>query len=487
MSHRISHRISRRSARSRLVALVTAALTGPLLALAGLPGVPDLSAPAHAGVGSWTRISSGTVVNFAEPGTYRTPDGVLHIVYQRAHGTNSDLAFTNLSSTGAVLATGTAVGNWATLPADPKLIAGPAGGLRLVYGGLRTTDSSDPYATGQMYSSTSDSAGTSWTLQPGALTGSHSAYGSYGTGATTLADGTTPAVSFPLNSTLTWNTTGAGSGDGTYDFGRCCVYHSTLVRNGSDLWAAYAANGSDAAHAGVFVQRLAPTLGAPTKAPASSQGVDLVMSVSEATPFLARPGGGMYLAYCLGYPTCTGVGLWRLGTSAPVTVPGAAGATHLALAAGPHGRLWVAWSVPGGLIRITHTTATGSAFGAVTTIKAPTAAGVYGISLAASDGSTDVLVNTGDALYDQQVLPGLSLRAAPLSWKHTTRKKVSFTVTDAGVAVAGASVTAAGRSCTTSTAGSCRISFKKTKRKGSFRATARHSGYAAGTVQLKRR
>ena len=35
--------------------------------------------------GQWTRLP-GTVINFAEPGLARTPDGVLHVLYTRRNG-----------------------------------------------------------------------------------------------------------------------------------------------------------------------------------------------------------------------------------------------------------------------------------------------------------------------------------------------------------------------------------------------------------------
>jgi len=470
----------------RLAALVaTLGLALPLTvgtALVAAPSTADPAPPLDRGApGTWTKVTTGKVLNISEPGLHRTADGVLHVLYPQQNESSDDLAFTNIGPTGAVVATGDAVSGWAGLPQDPKVVGTPGGGMRLVFGGIHDVSGGDPYDTGQMFSTTSDAAGTTWTLAPGALTESHSAYASYGTGATALADGT-PVVSFPLNSTLTWNA-GAPT-DSAFTVGSCCLYDSTLVRDGDEVWVAYAGNGSSASTAGLFVKQLLPTDTGPTfKMPRSSEGTDTI-TPSQSTAFVARPGGGMYAAYCIGYPTCDRIGLWRVGTDQPVTVPGSRGARDISLSAGPGGRLWVAWTTYD-RVKVVRTAATGTRFGAVRTIKPPAAAeSLYGVFVAATDGSADVLLNNGSALFHQQVLPGLSLAASPRSWRHGLRQKVVFTATDAGTAVDGARVSAAGKSCTTTGTGRCAITFRIAHPKR-FAATARADGYGAGKVRLR--
>ena len=287
-------------------------------------------------------------------------------------------------------------------------------------------------------------------------------------------------MSFPLNSTLTWN---AGTGDETSTVSSCCTYNTTLARDGDQVWMAYSGNGSSASTAGIFVKQLLPAVGATAKAPRSSEGTDLV-SPSQSTAFVARPGGGLYAAYCMGYPTCDSVGLWRVGADQPVIVPGSKGARDIALSTGPGGRLWVAWTTYDE-VKVVHTRTTGTHVGAVRTIKPPAAVDdLYGVFLAGSDGSADVLINSGTALFHQQVPPGLTLKAAPKRWRHGTQQRVTFTVTDAGEQVGGARVTARGESCTTAGTGRCSITFAASPRKR-FVATARHAGYGAGTVRLR--
>ena len=478
-------RSSRRLA--ALVATLGLALPAALVAAPSTAApdtaAPDTAAPApgRGAPGTWTKVTTGQVLNISEPGLYRTADGVLHVLYPRQNPSSDDIAFTNIGPTGDVVATGDAVSGWAGLPQDPKVVALPGGGMRLVFGGIHDIYGGDPYGTGQMFSATSDEAGTTWTLAPGALTESHYAYASYGTGATTLADGT-PVVSFPLNSTLTWNA-GAPS-DSTYSMSSCCLYDSTLVRDDDEVWVTYAANGDGASVAGLFLKQLLPTDTGPTfKLPRSSEGADTI-TPSQSTAFVLRPGGGMYAAYCIGYPTCDRIGLWRFGTDQPVTVPGSKGARDISLSTGPGGRLWIAWTTYD-RVEVVHTATTGTTFGAVRTIKPPAAAeSLYGVFVAGTDGSADVLLNNGSALFHQQVLPGLSLGASPRSWRHGTRQKVVFTATDAGAAVDGARVAAAGRSCTTAATGRCSITFRIADPKR-FAATVRADGYGAGTVRLR--
>jgi hypothetical protein len=77
------------------------------------------------------------------------------------------------------------------------------------------------------------------------------------------------------------------------------------------------------------------------------------------------------------------------------------------------------------------------------------------------------------------MLPGLTL-AANVSSLPARSRKVTFTVTDAGDPVKGATVKAAGRSDTTDSKGHATLTLKG---KASARATAR--GYEAATLKLR--
>ncbi|WP_395690423.1 hypothetical protein [Nocardioides sp.] len=378
----------------RVLLTAAAALAVALPALLAAPSSADPGGGADRGApGTWTRISSGSVGNVVEPGLYRTSNGILHVFYRRERGAVDDIAFTNIGANGRTGATGSVVAGWSALSTDPKPIT-TGSGMRVMFAGIRTGDPLDPYHTGQMFASSAVAAGTSWFLE-GAFTDSAYAIDSYGTGATTLANHQ-PVVSFPLNATMTWN----DGVDHTFTFSQA-LYGSTLVRSGSQVWISFAALGNTAGTTGLFVKRLLPTVGPTTKVPQSSQGTS-TLSPLQSTAFVARPGGGLHLAYCIGYPTCSKVGLWRVGTAQARAVPGSAGARDISLSAAPHGRMWVAWTTYD-RVKVVPTSATGLTFGGVRTLRQPNAAGLYGVNVAGTDRSADVVVNNGSALFHQQV------------------------------------------------------------------------------------
>jgi hypothetical protein len=474
--------------RRSVLATVASAATALALLAAPAPAdpAPGGGSPAGAaarGAGAWTRITTGTVPNIVEPGMLRTADGVLHVVYLRQGTSASDLAFANLSPQGKLVATGNAVAGWASLPEDPKLVPTPDGGIRLVFGGLQDTNVANPYSSGQMFSATAPAAGTAWSVQPGALTQSGYAYASYGTGATTLADGS-PVVAFPLNSTLTWNAGGAPT-DATSAFAECCLYYVSLARTGEQVWSAFYANGSAEGNQGVFVKQLLPAEGAAVKAPGSTTGGDSV-SASQAVPLIALPDGGLLTAYCVGYPTCRSIGLWRVGAPKPFAVPGSRDAREYAVALEPNGRAWVAWSTGSGQVRFARSASYGVGFGAVTTIRPPAGATVYSMAVSAADGSADLVLGDGSSLWHRQVLPGLSLKATPQRWRKSKDQHVTFTVTDAGAKIKGAHVSGGGESCATGADGRCTLSYPAGRARHIW-VVASHKGYGDARVRLSRR
>lgn len=472
--------------RTPLAIVASAATAVALLAAPTSAGAaPDGGGtpPPSRATGSWTRFTTGQVDNIAEAGLLRTADGVLHVVYPRGGSSTDDIAFANISAQGKVVASGTAVAGWASLPQDPKLVPTADGGIRLVFGGLQDTDVANPYSSGQMFSAIAPSSGTAWTLQPGALTQSGYAYGSYGTGATTLADGT-PVVAFPLNSGLTWNAGGAPTDAGSA-FPECCLYHVSLARSGDSVWSAFYANGSAEANQGIFVKQLLPAEGPAIKAPGSTTGGDSV-SAGQAVPLLTLPDGRLVTAYCVGYPTCKRIALWVLGDARAISVPASRDARELAVAMEPGGRLWVAWSTGSGRVRFARSASYGAAFGAVTTIRPPQGATVYSLAMSAASGSADLVVGDGSSMFHRRVLPGLSLRATPATWRKSKAQRVTVTVTDAGEPIKGAKVAGGGDSCTTAATGRCELTYPAGRAKR-FTVTASKKGYGAAEVRLRRR
>lgn len=459
----------------RLPRLLAAALVATLLvatAPAALAGPP----------GDWTKVSTGEISGIDEPGLYRAPDGTLYVAYHREVGSNASYGVTRVKPSGAILDQATAAGNWATLTRDPKIVQ-DSGNLRLIFGGLQDTNSANPFSQGYMYNAVSAPGANSWSVPLESYSTDASGYASYGTGVTTYGPSATPVVAWPLGSTLTWV---AGTGGAASSFtAPCCLYDVSLASAGGAVYAAWYENGSTAGTNGVFVRKILPSLGAITKAPHSSVGTDSGAPY-QSVAMTSSSSGGVQLAYCVGYPGCTYVGLWKLGATGVRKVPGSKDSKAIALSSTPSGRLWVAWGDGAAELRVVRTNDSGTAFGAVRNLGRPAGSSfLYKAVIDGGPGPASVVVNTGTALFHQQVLPGLALRASPSSWARNTRKKVTFTVTDAGSRVGGSTVKAAGKRCTTSGHGTCSIVFRPSTTSKRFAATARHSGYAAGKVRLR--
>jgi hypothetical protein len=452
-----------------------------VLGLVGLAG-PSLAGPP----GTWTVISGGGVANTFEPGMFRTADGNLHVAIPRHNGTTDSIDIAHVSPTGGLIGRQALIDNWSGLTYDPDMVAVPGGGVRLLFGGLRTTVAGEPYNEGYIDQATSDPTAASWTLQPNtapAVAG-NTGYASYGTGATALADGT-PVTAYVFNTTMYYQV-GAGPMQ-QFEVAACCMYYTSLASDGVNVWAAWYANGNSAADQGTFVRQIYPVLGPVMQAPGSvSQfsGQPGSLNTTQAVAMVARAGGGVFLAYLKGYPNTKAIALWKLGTSTVKLVPESKDASHVAMSAGPAGRLWLAWDSPTEDIRAVRTGTSGLAFGAVQQLNTKGSPTVYNLNIEGSAGRGDVLFNDSTRIWHQQVYAGLTLKADPSGWNGDKSVEVKFKVTDAGLAVEGAKVKALGMKCTTESNGVCKLTFPKMG-KDKFTAKATMTEYAPGFAKLK--
>ena len=472
-----------------VVLLTTLLLPAALIATPPSQGAPPTrSDTAEARADSaWTRINTGTGRNITIPSLLRTADGVLHVVYEQEAGVNWNYEHTTVSTSGAVLGHSNAVSNWGAPVTDPQLIPTSTGGMRVIFGGLLDTDVTNPFSGGHLYTAVSDATGASWTVPSEAWSRSGTAYASYGTFASLLPDGQTLA-GWTLNTDIVYrvgplplpvpDTTPA---DPTFEEPACCLYSTTSVETGGAVWAAWYSNASDN---GIFVKQIHPTQGASLKAPGSSTDGDS-RAPGQPVAMTRRPDGSVILAYCLGYPTCTSIGLWQLGTSTVTKVPGTAGATSIALEAGPSGRLWLAWVDGSSEVKAARSAPTGFTFGGVRDLATPISGGTsYNIAVEASLGEASVVVNDGTNLYHRQVQPGLVLKASPKQWDGDTATKVKVKVTDAAKGMSSVIVKGGGEKCTTKSDGTCVLQFAK-RRAGKVKLTASKGGYAPAVFTLK--
>jgi len=427
--------------------------------------------------GQWTRLP-GTVINFAEPGLARTTDGVLHVLYVRQSGNRDDLMHTAIRSTGAVGPTTQALAGWGSMN-HPDVVRLPNGTLRVFFGGIRSTASGEPNTS--MNTATAPASGTPWTLQVGKAAQTTVGYAGATTGAGLARDGT------PISAWASTGEAGFHYGTDPADPDRrvpqtgCCLYQLEIAVDAAGGQAYVGFFSLEQSGEGVFVQRISPTgvQGGRMLAPGSRVGSN-ALNPGGRTSLTARIGaGGVYLGYGQGYPTFKTVALWRVGASRPQLVVKADRAEHVNVAAAPQGRLWLMWE-QNGTIYAARTNRSASRLGAVNAIKPPSGATIYRLNGEGSAGPLDLIANMqaagGQALWHQQVWPKLSLTG---SRKGAT---IVFRVTDAGDAVAGATVKAGGKTLKTNSSGRATLTQAPA---GRVTANASKAAYAPASASIR--
>ena len=191
--------------------------------------------------------------------------------------------------------------------------------------------------------------------------------------------------------------------------------------------------------------------GGPVLAPGSVASGGQAVNPDQRTSIVARGGGGLYVGYCGGYPTCTKALVWRVGTGAATVGGTGARVDDVHLAAGPNGRIWVTWN-DGSKLYVRRSNKAVTKFGPVVRVNPP--GGTRAIWKLTGEGSIGLLdlfasVSTPGSLatWQTQVRPPLRLTAVK------TKTKVTFTVTDAGDPVAGAKVKFGSKTLTTKSNG----------------------------------
>ena len=448
--------------------------------------------PSCAAAATWQQVTAEGGSSIDQVALLRTADGVLHVAWHHQTGPNTeDLLHTTIDAAGKVGATSPIQSGWASLE-NAALVAAPGGGIRVFFGGIRSTD---PLETNQeLNTALSLDGGATWVLQPGSVVPiGQQSYGSP-VAATTLPDGT------PLQAwagTLgTWAHGGLTEVTPNHDF------QAPLGNYGYDTGLATDSTGAAflawysnaSAHLGVFAQGVAADgspIGSAQNMPDTS---DMAVGQLTRTPIVARAGGGVYIAYATGYPTQNRIRLWKVGSSATALVASTHGNNGIAtVAAGPDGRLWVAWKdAVGGkphlFARRTNKAAT--AFGATVDGRYPAGAGsLYSVDASVSGESLDAFgafsIGTSSTVstYVTRLLPGLTISTKTKSLTRGKDKDVVFTVLDAGEPVTGAKVKGGGDSEPTSTRGRATLDLTGGSKGPTITATAK--GYAPASVKLK--
>lgn len=486
----------------RKIALATLALTS---VIAGAqPATTSAGAATSQEAGRWTKVGK-VATNFAQPGLARTTDQVLHAVWVRKNPGDdnaSDIMHTGFGSGGSIAQpTSVIQSGWNIIWPVPDVVElGTDSHLVALFGGMRSTDPNETHLG--ISAATAPTDASAWTLSAGEVAGSQG--GSDQIGATTVGD-----VPF-----FSWGHAGGiyvhrGTDPSTPDYdyqaalGGCCGYNPDMaVSQTGRIWLTWYSNSSQN---GVWAQEVdagtgAP-VGSPTKMPGSTtrySGEDESIQQITRTPIAAQEGTGsnVYVAYTGGYPFPNRLRVWTIGPDGPsadsnvVASVGAAKSIGTpAVATDPSGRTWVLWTESnGGSVKIyaRRSNVGATRWGATVSVKAPNPdASCQSITELTPEGTAGGVVDVfatvvegcgpSYALWHTQMEPGLSLGANPSRFQG--KQKITFKVSDAGVAVRGAKVSIDGKSAVTDEDGIARIVLGPYSRDKKLVASATKNGY----------
>jgi hypothetical protein len=383
----------------------------------------------------------------------RTPNGVLHLLYQTTTGerlTPNGLATRSISPTGTLGAQSAALKGWNA--GQPGMTDTSSGGLEGVFGAV----SPAPKSISGMWGIGSTSGGGSWGAPASIGDGGTDEAHAYGADYTMQRSGATPVVMFTVaggvvvqqglgeGSAVKQVTTGADNWAGDLDSAVDGASHEVVAS-----WQSLAGQG------GAFVQGVAPKL-EPAKKMPGRPSKELVIAGRDSGP-------GVFGAYT---NDGTHVSLLRYGGgSVPVgSMPGVA-ATVLGAATGVDGRIWVMWGDENGGLAVTRSNKAVTRFEPLQHVD-PHAFTLYRVAGDGRLGPLDLLVDMiplvgksygPPGTFHARVLPELSATTALTAVKNkqgtVIAQKLTVAVTDAGDNVAGAKVSAAGKSGTTAVSG----------------------------------
>jgi hypothetical protein len=435
----------RRAHRIR-IALVLAAAALAVGVVAAAPAVP-----------SWTRLSGPNNAG-DQLGLARTPDGTLHVIWNRGNKTPSSIFDTRFSPSGARQATTTVTSHWDGAKSGLALLVMPDKTLRLfAAGGHSSATSSSGIST-----FTAPASGASWTLQPevwgGAVAGASGIIGATltkdgqvvtgwrGTAAEGLPPSSIPQNAYAADQLGTHLATDAGSG------------------------AVVLAGVYGAGNGGVYVQQVLPSTGKAAVLPDNSYNNDVITGESSR---IGAP--GVFVAYA----DTKAARLYRYGGGSTTLARGAF--TSATVCAGPDGRLWVAWGDSKDELFVTRSNRAASGFEPVQKLTLPqqTTNGLRFLQCEGSAGPVDVFAQVADTanglgFWHTHALAQLSLRA------QAAKGKVTISVHDAGDPVSGVAITVAGKHVRTDATGQATI----TLRAGSYSASATAAGYAPASTRF---
>lgn len=434
------------------------------LAIASIAALVAAQASEAAAPEKWKQVTGVGVedANTLNPGLARSADGVLHVLWTRDETGSDSLLHSTVSADGRSVAGPGPVASNDGLNLSSALVALPDGSLRAFFAGTNLFD-------GLLLSATSADGGASWSspspvskLEPEGK----EVYTAGGIGAATGLDGTFYSI---------WGDSSPSGGG--YHVGLDPALADGELPNeelesdpkiGVDSSSGQVVSAWHEVGGGVGVMPLSPAAGA-TRIP-SSDGESL-----HPVGITGRIGAaGVFVAYLRGPGPFPDPSLYRVDTGKAFRVTKRPGELA-SLAAAPGGRLWMFWKGDGNVLRATRSNKAATRFGRIVELKPPGGdATVYDLAGDASTGPLDLLAHSDPdsgplASYHRRVRPGLDLEASKAK-----KGKTAVGVTDAGVAVGGATVKVKGVGKKTS-GGSGKVVFALDP--GRYRVTASKKGY----------
>ena len=469
---------------------VTVAAVAALTTAVCVPAGTATAAPAHV----WQRVTGAGGASIDEVGFARRSDGTLDVVWQIGTDASSGSLYdTTISPAGRLGTTNTIASNWSAI-SNPAVTAGPGGSLDAFFGGIRSTAPTETNT--DLNLATSTSGGSSWSLTTGDIAHLGDGDDAY---ASTISAATDPLTATPYE---TWNGTsgvwvhaGISPSSPNNNFlpsaWGCCGYSSNIAFNSAGAgmvdWYSNATG-----RLGVWAQPVT-TDGTPGGSPQQLPGTgNMSVGESQRTPLAAGPGGAFYIAYPTGYPSFTKVVLWRVGSSTTRTIAtlSGTGGTAASIAADSNGRLWVLWTDGSGpTVYARRSNLSGTVFGATVDAGAPAhTESIYSLDGNASPTALDAFAvdsptgSNGSATWWTHIYPGLTLTSSRTSLTSGQATRVSFTVTDAGDPVAGATVKVGRRALSTNRHGTASLTLTATR---SVAVSAARSSYTGASLRLR--
>jgi hypothetical protein len=475
------------------VGALTALAIGSAGAGAQTPRALVKAHPAASSLHGWRQLSSGPAKGIGSIGLARIGSSLQVVWSGYSTGSKETLNTRTISASGALTSPAIQVEKWATINDYPQVI--PFSGERaIVFSGIRSANSSDPYVSGAEYYATS-ADGKKWDLTAYQMSNNTTAYGSYGSDSE-FADGnavlvytssSANAVSYhegyqPLTTGLPADpTTTPEPGADVYNAG---VGYDPKAKQ---FWTVWSSLSSHKNTLGVSAQRIVPT-GPRVHAPHTVTpyaGMPETAEVNQRIDVAARPksaGGGVYAAYPVGYPTADKISLWKLGSSKSLLFGAGNDVAVADIAPGAGGRLWVIWFDRGhAVIHVARTNVAATRIGATCAVTTPhDEQYIYSLAGDGAKGPLQVVINGGSnisatKIYSTVVQPCLQVSVSP---SHVAPGgHVTVSVSDAGSPVGGAHVVILGVGATTDSHGVAHLRIPSGAHAGSHTVAVSRAGY----------